>query len=458
MGRGSARQPSQVTVSQWFAGDETAKAWPLKDWLRAPVGHPPYPSGVHTVPQWGTPSPPVGYAPSPSGVHTVPQWGTPRPPVAYAPSPSGVRPVPQWGTHRLPVGYAPSPSGVRPVPQWVTPRPPVGHHACPMHEALDVLQRAERAPDSPVNTFMTGEMRRKYRRAARRLRRHETHPRYRNLHSAEELAGIYERTAQRDEMIEQGLRDLQRITLALGRVIEENDPEVGNAIGTFIDEAARSAEEDGPGSEAAQRYWRLQFLGSFGQQAHDHRRRPRLPGPMPPLSRDPSTMARLELTAAEILDSPPPGEAVIAIPPEGSDSGRERAYIRIGLGEASWIGSFEIGYTKIGSISMMPDNKHLFVSAKGAGYIIDATSHTLVEQVGTHVAFVRMDAPRTLFLVDHNGMSLELFGKSGRLWKTETISSGGFREISLEDTEYRRRSAAGVAGGVGPFFGETGDG
>jgi len=302
-----------------------------------------------------------------------------------------------------------------------------------MHEVLDVMGRAERAPDSPVNTFLTGKMRRKYRRAARRLRRQESQPRYRNLHSAEELAEIYEQTAQRDEMIEQGLRDFQRVTLALGRVLEENDPEVGNAIGTFVDDAARLAEEHGPGTEAAQRYWRLQWLGWFGQQGHAHRRRPRLPGPMPPLSQDPLLQTRLVSTAATILDSPPPGEAVIAIPPEGSGSGRERAYLRIGLGEATWIGSFEIGHTKVGSVSMMPDNKHLFVFAKGAGYIIDLKTRTLVEQIGTHVAGVTVDAPRTLFLVDHNGMSLELFGTSGRLWKTDTISSGGFREISLED-------------------------
>ena len=316
-----------------------------------------------------------------------------------------------------------------------------------VHEVLDVLQRAERAPDSPMNTFLTGEMRRKYRRAARRLRRHESQPRYRNLHSAEELAEIYERTARRDEMIEQALRDFQRLTLALGRVLEENDAEVKNAIGTFIDEAERLAKEHGPGSEAARQYWRLQWLGWFGQQWHARRRRPRLPGPMPPLSMDPSIEVRNYLTAAEILDSPPPGESVIAIPPEGSGSGRERAYIRIGLGKASWVGSFEIGHTKIGSISMMPDNKHLFVSAKGAGYIIDLKTHTLVEQIGTHVTFVWTDAPNTLLTVNHNGMSLESFDKNGRLWKTDTISSGGFREMSLEDGiiagEARRASGEG---------------
>jgi hypothetical protein len=110
-----------------------------------------------------------------------------------------------------------------------------------------------------------------------------------------------------------------------------------------------------------------------------------------------------------------------------------QTHARIGLGNASWIGSFEIGHTKIGSISMMPDDKHLFVSAKGAGYIIDVKTHTLIEQVGTHVAFVWVDAANTLLMVDHNGMSFEMFGKSGRLWKTDTISAGGFREISIED-------------------------
>ena len=148
---------------------------------------------------------------------------------------------------------------------------------------------------------------------------------------------------------------------------------------------------------------------------------------------DPSIEIRNYLTAAEILDSPPPGEAVIAIPPEGSGSGRERAYVRIGLGEASWIGSFEVGYTKRGSFSLMPDDKHLFVCAKGAGYIIDLKTHTLVEQIGTHIAFVWTDAPNTLLTVDHNGMSLESFDKNGRLWKTGIISSEGFRVMSLED-------------------------
>jgi hypothetical protein len=30
-------------------------------------------------------------------------------------------------------------------------------------------------------------------------------------------------------------------------------------------------------------------------------------------------------------------------------------------------------------------------------------------------------------------MSLEAFGRTGRLWKTDTISSGGFRETGITD-------------------------
>jgi hypothetical protein len=303
-----------------------------------------------------------------------------------------------------------------------------------MHEALEVMLRVGQAPDSPVYAFVTAEKRRQLRRDAKRLRKQQTEPRYRNLHSAEELADLYERTARRDEIREQGQRDLHRISAELKRIRREKDAEVEKAVKTLLYESARSAIEHGPGSEADRRHRLLHYWWWFGGRVLAHRRKPQVPysGLFPP-TRDLSIQPRMELTAAEILDSPPPGEAVIAIPPEGSGSGRERAYIRIGLGEASWVGSFEIGYTKFGSFSLMPDNKHLFVSAKGAGYIIDLKTRTLVERIGTHVAFVWTDAERTLFTVDHNGMSLESFDKNGRLWKTDTISSGGFREMSLED-------------------------
>jgi hypothetical protein len=83
---------------------------------------------------------------------------------------------------------------------------------------------------------------------------------------------------------------------------------------------------------------------------------------------------------------------------------------------------------------MMPDAKHLFVSAECAGYVIDAQSRTLVEQIGTEIAGVMRDDPMTVFVVDHNGLSLEAFGRTGRLWKTAPIGCGGFRRMAITAT------------------------
>jgi len=306
-----------------------------------------------------------------------------------------------------------------------------------VHEAVDVLQRADNAPVSPVNTFLPAKLRREFRRRAKHLRLGKAQPRYRNLHTSEQLADIYERTVRRDEILEQGLKDFQRITRDLGRILEENAAEVGKAIDALLMEAKRAAEEHGPGSEAAQRYRQLQLLAWFGRRFHSHKRRQTSPAPLRvPLAPDPTVEARNQATAAELLDSPPSsGEAVIAIPPEGSDSGRGRIFLRIGVGDASWIGSFERGHASASTVFMMPDGKHLFVSAEGAGYVIDAASRTLVEEIGTDVAEVMRDEPMTVFLVNHDGMSLEAFGRTGRLWKTDPIGSGGLRRMAITDTE-----------------------
>ena len=84
---------------------------------------------------------------------------------------------------------------------------------------------------------------------------------------------------------------------------------------------------------------------------------------------------------------------------------------------------------------MLPDGKHLFVSAAGAGYVIDAKSRTLVETTGTEVVGTMRDERLTLFVVNHNGMSLEAFGRTGRLWKTDTISTGRFRRMAITGDE-----------------------
>jgi hypothetical protein len=79
--------------------------------------------------------------------------------------------------------------------------------------------------------------------------------------------------------------------------------------------------------------------------------------------------------AAESLDPPPSsGEAVINTQP-----GREtlRTPLRLSSHRARQsvvVGSFEIGHANGATVSLMPDDKHLFVSAEGAGYIIDVES------------------------------------------------------------------------------------
>jgi hypothetical protein len=106
-----------------------------------------------------------------------------------------------------------------------------------VHQYLDLLRRAEDAPASPVNAFLTAKRRRALRRDAARLRQGKTEPRYKNLHTAEQLAALYERTAQRDEMFEQSVRDFKRIARELDRIREEHPAELQEAMVALFREA-----------------------------------------------------------------------------------------------------------------------------------------------------------------------------------------------------------------------------
>jgi hypothetical protein len=265
-----------------------------------------------------------------------------------------------------------------------------------LQQTIDVLQRAGNAPDSPVNTFVPAKMRRHLRRGVERLRSGEAQPKYKNLFTAGQLADIYEQTIRRDEIRDQTHAEFIRIGREIGRAIQEDSPGVRKTFETFFLETLRSAKEDGPDSEAAQRYRQLQSLVRIAKGYGSDRRRQKLSGPPVPAAPH-DAEGRIPLIPAEPLASPPSsGEAVIAIPPEGRDSGRGRVFIRIGLGEASWIGSFERGHMNVTTIFMMPDLEHLFVSAEGAGYVIDAQSRTLVEELGTEIAGVMRDDPMTV--------------------------------------------------------------
>jgi hypothetical protein len=142
------------------------------------------------------------------------------------------------------------------------------------------------------------------------------------------------------------------------------------------------------------------------------------------------------MCAAETLESSPlEGEPVIVIPPDSSDSSRDRTFIRIGAGTEAWIGSFGCGDTVVSTAYMLPDGKHVFVCAEGAGYIIELKSRTLVETAGADIIGIMRDEPMTMLVVNHGDKSLEAFGRTGRLWKTDTIGAGGFRDLSLTEHE-----------------------
>lgn len=144
-----------------------------------------------------------------------------------------------------------------------------------VHEVLKALQRAGNAPASPMNAPMTANLRRQLRRNAARLRQGKVEPRYKNVLTAAELAAIYERTVQRSEILEQALTDLKRIRLAFRPLVEENALAVGKTLEQIINEARQSAEEDGPESEASQRYQQLQFLTWLGRRRQSRHRRQR---------------------------------------------------------------------------------------------------------------------------------------------------------------------------------------
>jgi hypothetical protein len=287
-----------------------------------------------------------------------------------------------------------------------------------LHEMIDVLQRGEHAPDSPVDTFVPATMRRSLRRVAGRLRRGEARPRYTNLFTAEQLAGVLENTARRDEIRQQVEAEFLRIGREIGRLIEEDPEGTRKSWETVFMETFQLAREHGPGSEAAARYRQLQHLSRIGRMYKSDRRRQKSFN-RPRDAAAQGTGERIPLIPAEILESAPKGEAILPFPAEGEDSGRCRILIRIGVGASSWIGSFECGFKTVSTIFMMPDGKHLFVSANGAGYIIDERSRTLVERTGTEIVGVAREEDMTLFIVNHNDVSFEAFGPGGRLWKRE---------------------------------------
>jgi hypothetical protein len=311
-----------------------------------------------------------------------------------------------------------------------------------INEAIDALQRGADAPESPLKKFHSREERDELRRRAKRLRKGQLHSQYGNILSDPELADIYDLTIRRDEIIEAAHADLRRALAELERLIEEEGEAVNHTFYTRLREAEEEAMVLGPDSEAARRVRQMNFIIEIAKKGQTlHRRKSNSlvfvgPNLTKNLAADLIAALFYSTAAAVILDSPPAGEPVVTFPAADGDPARGRVLFRIGLGVASWLGSFEQGDTEHNTVQLLPDGKHLFVSAGGAGYILDFRSRTLVERIGNDVVSVGDAFMGSVFIVTHGHLSFEAFGMPGRLWKTDTIGCGGFRGLTFEGEEF----------------------
>jgi hypothetical protein len=304
-----------------------------------------------------------------------------------------------------------------------------------LNETIELLIRSESVPDSPVETVTTADERRDMKRHAERLLNGEAELCSENLYTPDQLAAILLATVGRDEGRKNVRDEFFRLADEIGAAIHEDPVGTRKALDEFFLTTLREAKAAGPGSEAERRHRQLQKIGQFAKSSNTGKRRQKpSPAPRGPrLAHDPAE--RIPLVPAEVLPYPPAGEAITAFPASGEDAERGRILIRFGLGKSSWIGSFESGTKPMSTIFMMPDGKHLFVSAGGAGYILEEKSRTLVERTGTAVVGVIRDPEMTLFLINHDDRVLEGFGVGGRLWETPPIGDGGFQIRGLTDDE-----------------------
>ncbi|HEX7140829.1 MAG TPA: hypothetical protein VF219_23450 [Vicinamibacterales bacterium] len=308
-----------------------------------------------------------------------------------------------------------------------------------VEEVIAILERLENAPESPLTTFLPTKVRRVVRRSAKQLRKGQLEPRHANIHTPNKLATYFEDAAKRDEIVERAGPDLLRIGREIRRVAAEEGQAAINTFNAIFNEAALGFRIYGPDSVPGQRYRRLMFFVSIGEELEQLERRGKkrsFADQIPGLRRDPSTQALWEATAAEILTEVPAGETVFAFPAEDGGSERGRVLMRIGVRNAGWVGSFARGNKGPSTVQAMPGNKQLFVSAAGAGYIIDVMSRTLVETIGNDVVSVGRDGSGEIFVVNHDDRSFEAFGCEGRLWKTDAIGCGGFRNLTLYENAF----------------------
>jgi hypothetical protein len=317
----------------------------------------------------------------------------------------------------------------------MTNKYPSERAAALFNQAIDALRRVENAPGSPIEKFHSAKERKELRRRAIQLRRGQLSSPYPNVTSDAELADIYDRTVQRDREVEAASADFKKTERPLHLLAQEEGEAVALTFQMMYEAAVEGAILHGLESEDAQRLRAMHLIIDLGMQFGMKKRRQNESHRVHLTRRftgDPALQRRYAMTAAEILAAPPDGEPVLAFPSEDAEPARGRIVMRIGLGPASWVGSFERGNTEHNTVQLLPDGKHLLVTAGGAGYILDLQSRALVERIGDDIVSVGDAYNRSVYFVNHGDRSFEAFGIPGRLWKTEAIGCGGFRGLDVE--------------------------
>ncbi|HEV8432821.1 MAG TPA: hypothetical protein VGR95_05360 [Thermoanaerobaculia bacterium] len=301
-----------------------------------------------------------------------------------------------------------------------------------LNEIIELYLETEGIPDSPISTMTNGKDRRILRRAADRLRNGEPQRTDKNMWSKPQLIRLYENTVKRDEILERTHGRFGTAWQEIGRLVHEDPPGTEKAFDEFFTDLELQAKLDGPGSRAEARFRQREkferFIIALNTEMTTSKRRQKRPEKKPEKKPgrlqvfDPS--GRIPIISAEIVDTPLPGETVVRFPADGKHSGPDQIFLRFDTGSESWVGDFECGLHYLSSAFPLPDRKHLFVSACGAGYMIDIKTRALVYRTGIDISGTHRNIPMTIFLAIHNGESLEAFGANGRLWKTKPIGSG----------------------------------
>lgn len=143
-----------------------------------------------------------------------------------------------------------------------------------LNEMIDVFRRVDTAPHSPIDGFVPSKTRRNMRRHAERLRRGEAQVRFKNLYTAEQLAGILENTARRDEIRQHVEAEFFRIGREIGRLMKEDPEGTRQSWERVFTETYRQAREQGPGSDISGEQ-RESVLRPCTRRRHHSRKRSR---------------------------------------------------------------------------------------------------------------------------------------------------------------------------------------